>query len=451
MKVKEATQREVHWRLKWNAGEQANMRLRQTLGDLSTNFAQLDAGNNGKFLWSKPGNNWTSLSDASPEVQEKMRRQWLTLQHEVRQKLDAKPDLAENILSIPNEGYLFYAPQADGDLSLLVTGWGFMNYRRAEHSVIIEQRERNTMQEVTIRLLRDDEPVANDEIQLNTPNAVNTFMTDAEGQVHLPSKVRVGDTLHLRHPATLCEQQFVVVEGQTDYVWDVTQHVGLMVRATMDGKPLSDVPLKVSYHGRDYSLRLDGTGKTMQTDVPFHVGDICAVTLGDETLERELMLGESNLFEFALTTPVQAPPVPPVDGVMDDVEEDLPPAPPEVKTFSLTIFDEQGRPFIGMPIVLSQMGRQYPAQLDNEGCTVFKRPDFLEGQPISVQMQNPARPMPEVSFTLEPGEDDYVLQEKVDKPNPWENVLMQLLVVFLCAFFLSIIGYVAMSVFSVIP
>ncbi|MBR1594851.1 MAG: hypothetical protein IJ692_04115 [Alloprevotella sp.] len=451
MKVKEATLREVHWRLKWNAGEQANTRLRQALGELSSHFAQLDAGNNGKFLWSKPGNDWIPLSTAEPMQQEELRRMWQELRHSVHEKLAQAPDLAENILSIPNEDYLFFAPLPDGGLQLLVTGWGFMNYRRSMGSVITERREKVQLQDVCIHLMRDGAPLGGETFQLVTPNGLNALRTNEDGSLLLPSKVRVGESFHLRHPDTGKEDSFEVVEGQTDYVWDVTEHTSLSVRATLDDKPLADVPLSVSYHGHDYPLRLDASGAAVLSEVPYHDGASCTVSMGDERQERALELHGENLFEFALHTKLQEPPAPPEVTEEPDGEEILPPAPPAVETFRLKVLDEQGRPFPGMPVLLSQGGRQIPAQLDAEGQAEFNRPDFMEGQPIDVQLQNPARQLPHVSFALEPGESDYVLQERVDRPNPWEDVLMQILLVVVCAFFLTIIGYFAIHFFSFIP
>ena len=78
---------------------------------------------------------------------------------------------------------------------------------------------------------------------------------------------------------------------------------------------------------------------------------------------------------------------------------------------------------------------------------MIERRNFADYEPIDVQLNSPAQKFPPIGFTLEPEEDEYVIQEQLETPSPWESVLMQLLIVFLAAIFLTVIGYLMIHFF----
>lgn len=451
MKIKEATNREVHWQFpKLNIGDQANDRVLGRLGDeLRACFAPVYAGNSGSFQWHSPDAGWNSLPAAAADVQEQVRAEWVNVQNGVREKFSAEPDIAERLLTIPNEEYIFYKTSSDGTLKLLVTGWGFQNFRRPDIVAPKPEPIDRITQSVCIHVTRDGEPVGNTEVVIPTKNGLNALYTGEDGVLRMPTNLSVGQRFTLQHPDSGAEKQFVVVKGQTEYEWDVTQTTQISVRATLDDKPLADTSVVVTYHGRDYKLVLDDGGTACIDAMAYHPGDVCQVVLGgDQSQERELEVNANNIFDFDVKSPVPTPPpAPDSESVPPEVPELNPPTPPELREFRLTVLDHAGKPYVGMNIALRQGAHVVPARLDEHGTTMIERRNFADYEPIDVQLNSPAQKFPPIGFTLEPEEDEYVIQEQLETPSPWESVLMQLLIVFLAAIFLTVIGYLMIHFF----
>ena len=131
MEIKRASINEVHWSIGWNASQQANLRLKEKLGELSRYFAPLKVGH-ATYNWivDTPGH-WLPLAAASAADRRLLLERIEQIRQDVYERLASEDMLASKICQVPNyEEYIFWQRQ-DDDLDILITGWGFHNFRKA--------------------------------------------------------------------------------------------------------------------------------------------------------------------------------------------------------------------------------------------------------------------------------------------------------------------------------
>ena len=122
MEIKRASINEVHWSINWNASQQANLRLKEKLGDLSRHFAPLKVGH-ATYNWivDTPGH-WQPLAAANPADRERIIEKTEQIRQDVFQRLESEDMLASKICQVPNyEEYIFWQRQDDDDIDILIT------------------------------------------------------------------------------------------------------------------------------------------------------------------------------------------------------------------------------------------------------------------------------------------------------------------------------------------
>lgn len=224
--IKKALKQEVHWTLPWNVESEANHRLSHLLGSLDCYFAKNIVSASG-YVWEVAEGDWKSLVDAPAEDAIRVRDKLATITDDVRRQLaKAYPSnvvqgqmLAEKFLSVPNDEYIFYCNKGD-EVDVVLTGWGFKNHRRpmgvAHEQALISNG-------VLVRIGF----TINGELQANHPFAVirqtaNELQTGVDGFFSLGNNIKPG--LQLTFVSRVSEESFqlVVVEGQSDYLFEVT-------------------------------------------------------------------------------------------------------------------------------------------------------------------------------------------------------------------------------------
>ena len=150
MEIKRASINEVHWSINWNASQQANLRLKEKLGDLSRHFAPLKVGH-ATYNWivDTPGH-WQPLAAANPADRERIIEKTEQIRQDVFQRLESEDMLASKICQVPNyEEYIFWQRQDDDDdIDILITGWGFHNFRKAgPYTETWPQKKEKTIEE----------------------------------------------------------------------------------------------------------------------------------------------------------------------------------------------------------------------------------------------------------------------------------------------------------------
>ena len=426
MKIKEVALKEIHWSLPtWNAGTQANDRLRQMLGStLSAQFARCSVGG-AFYVWNVDINGkWTPLTNAQPAEEMLARKAWDELKQEVRSRLNNDPDLAEKILTIPNEEYVFYQIDAAGQVKVLITGWGFTNFKRP---VIGNQRvevEDKGAHPISVAFAIDDEKVPGRDFFIVTPMKNVPHTTDGEGNFSL-GKINADTTFEIIDAPTGRKFNILTDRTTTEYTFDVTERINVSIEASHDNQPISGETATIDYHGRTYELTLEAGRAAVA--LALHPGEVCTARFRD-AMQQQTMNQAGHTFRFDSMTPPPPEPEPEPEPESELIPEPEPePEPEKVRDISIQVIDRNMRPLAKSNITFKQGEKEMNQQLDALGTTWLAKDEFKTGEEMTARIMAPGRVLPPIPFTLDEGETQYVLQEI--KPKGFADYLPEMLAV----------------------
>lgn len=182
MEIKNAQISEIHWSIGWNASQQANMRLREKLGDTSKYFAQLKVGN-ATYNWMVDTiGQWRPLGGAPDSLKGIIMEKTEQIRQEVYAKLPGDNALASKICQVPNyEEYIFYKESpVTGDIDVVITGWGFHNFKKAG-PFVETWPPRPQMHTTTITFVENGERQPGRSFSIITPKMRKPDATDEQG------------------------------------------------------------------------------------------------------------------------------------------------------------------------------------------------------------------------------------------------------------------------------
>lgn len=279
--ILQVTKDEIIWQLSGssiNAGQQANTRIKDYLGDDARFFAPMTATTKG-FTWTSQEVGWKPLASASDSQRYKVASELESLRTIVRQKLSSNPKLADAVLSLPNdEGkYIFFKEEGEG-IRILVAGWGFSNSRRKvvipDNNKIDESLLVNAKLGFTIK--GELQPSHKFYITTVSGNSKECF-TDADGFYHLGQQ-KAGTKVELLDADSRKSISFTIEKGTTDYLFDVTRIANVCVRVFGDGRPMADVRVDIGYHGSTDSYITDSFGE-VKISVPYFDNEMIDVAI----------------------------------------------------------------------------------------------------------------------------------------------------------------------------
>ena len=485
MEIKNVRVNEIHWSIGWNASQEANKRLKDKIGETSKYFAQLKVGN-ATYNWIVDViGKWRPLGMAPVTDKYFILEKVEEIRQEVFDKLRDDYNLAEKICQVPNyEEYIFYKDNTYGGFDIVITGWGFHNFKKAG-PFKETWPPRPAKHATTIAFTIDGERQPQRAFSVVTPQMQKPDVTDDQG-VHVFTEY-AGMTITVIDDAT--QQKFTFTTEDQDSVleFDITPRAGLTIRATADGEPVSHETVGIDYDGQHYEVELFN-GEATLTNLSFKSGLSCVVSLRDEQRVEPLSNNTNTVITFDFNTP---PPAiencsitvsATIDGnpiigetvaidyagrhydltldgegkaVIDQVEctgdtcyaslhdekssitprtnqenliafEFFTPA-KEPASATLTVLDAQGQPMKNMPFRLTQGEQTVEGVLDDQGTARFIMDTFAIDQPLQAFLNN--KNDDPIEFTLEKGEREYVLQENAPKGgNSLISILVGLLV-----------------------
>jgi len=407
MKIKEVALNEIYWSIKsWNVEQQANDYLKKKLGDTSRYFAKCNVGH-GYYSWdTEVIADWKPKNEASTTEEPLIAQKLGEVSTEVHAKLSAEPDLAEHILEIPNEAYIFYKITPDGQVDIIITGWGFRNFKKTP-PVQIKTPPKKPIHPTTIAFAIDDEKLPNRPftIKASWTQKPNMATTDAEGNFVI--KEEEGVSIEVIDQVTQKSFSFVVTNEKSEHIFDLTERTDLTVMATLDGEPLNGETVSIDYAGKHYEETLVD-GKALFSAITLRTGEPLKAVLRDETKET-ILSADNNVVHFEFVTPEEP--------VEEPVVEEEPPVeePPAPVTARLTVVDAAGQPIKGAAFSLRQGDMACDGQLDDQGSTLFVVDGFMTSQPLTLTLTTDKGPMEPIEFSLDEGETEYLLQENAPK------------------------------------
>ena len=469
MEIKNVRVNEIHWSIGWNASQEANKRLKDKIGETSKYFAQLKVGN-ATYNWIVDTvGKWRPMGMAPDSDKSLIMEKADEIRQEVFAKLSSDENLAMKICQVPNyEEYIFYKDNDDGTIDVVITGWGFHNFKKAG-PFIETWPPRPVMHNTTIAFIVNGERQPQRPFSVVTPKMQKPDVTDEQG-VRI-FKEYAGLNITLIDDATQRQFTFTTEDHDTELEFDITPKTSITVRATLDGEPLQEGTVGIDYDGQHYDVQITH-GEATVSDLLLKSDASCKATLrGEERIEP--VSGDApNVITFEFITPpvidkcnitiIATLNGKPITGetvgvnyagqhydltlndegkatISDivctgdvcqssfrDSERSITPEKDkeniicfelkEAETATITVLNAQGQPMKNAQFRLQQGGQLFEGRLNEQGTASFILDSFTFDQPLQAYITTEdQRQIDPIEFTLEEKEKEYVLQENAPK------------------------------------
>lgn len=503
MKIKEVASNEIHWSIKrWNEGKQANDELRKRLGETAHYFATCNIGY-GYYQWNTNAlGQWQPLNNADTVQREQVNQRVEKIRQEVNAKMVNEPELAEQLLEVPTIDYYYFRTMPDGSIDVLITGWGYRNFRKDPPFRITTPKQKAS-QPTTLCFVLDGAKLPRRTFTLKAPWTTNPDQKVTDDNGDFTFEEPIGTLLEVVDVDTEKKFSIQVSEDHPTITLDVTDKTSLIVRASQDGQPVLRETVTIDYNGQHYNLPLNTDGTAQLNDITLASGQTCTATLRDQQQSIQLAKGANNVITFLFQstppsvdrcnitveaysdsqpisnesasidyagqhyelplaggratfdqlvfagtgTPCNATVrgaqqvLTPVKDMNNVVRFDFTSTPPAPTMARLTVIDAKGHPMRGLRYTLQQGPVDTGGTLDAQGSSVFVKNPFAIGAPVTALLTTPdGRQLPPINFTLDAQENDYLLQEQAVKGrSPWLEILMLVLLLLVLALLLVFI------------
>jgi len=272
------------------------------LGD-NTPFAKFSIGA-GNYIWSDNRCNWHQMIAWSSMKQEAVKEALAGVRANFSSQFGERQ--TELLFSVPDDGYIFFNDD-DGDIRILLTGWGFKKpVRIPPKPIIVEIVNKNP---VTIAFIYGGTRLPNYQFGLRHYNKVRKLHTEADGLFHMGNlgtgeRYIIYDIQNNNNTYNL-----EIVDGQSHYDIDLTKYTLLNVSAFADEQSVCNEQIEILYHGAQYNVVTD-TGGHAILKLPLYEDENLSATLRDQTKSTNIH-AEGNHIDFVFQTP--PPPIPVVE------------------------------------------------------------------------------------------------------------------------------------------
>ena len=135
--------------------------------DLGSLFTERTPGHD-YLQWELPGEGWISLTDADPLDAPVVRDALLKQKQAVLQRFGENRTMALNVLSVPDDSFVYFRPREDGRYDIRLTAWG---YRYPERVPSIggdgELKAKTATEPVSVTVINAGRPVPDAQVRLN--------------------------------------------------------------------------------------------------------------------------------------------------------------------------------------------------------------------------------------------------------------------------------------------
>lgn len=297
-------------------------------------FAKISIGN-GYYLWSDNRCQWNQMISASDFDQSIIQDALLKTKMDVASIIGNKT--TELLFTKPDDSYVYYNDE-DGDVKILITGWGFRKPVRVIGGPDDGELRKNTP--VTLSFSYDGEKQPLYEFGVQIPTQIKRFKTDQTGRYHFNNLTQ--KELLLKDFVTGKDFQLIVEDGRTEYDYDVTIYTKLLLKATSDNNPVIGEKITVQYFGKNYEVSTDANGSAV-LQLPLHENEQVIASLRDQSLLETITSGVNSI-EFVFNTPIT-----------------------EVTTNIEVTVIEDSKPLGGKAVTITYAGKQYNGITDERG------------------------------------------------------------------------------------
>lgn len=246
--------------------------------------------------WELPGDGWVALSASDPLMSQEVKRELLRRQQNIIKKFGKNQAMAQKVLSVPDDDYVYYKHDDAGRLVIKLTAWGYRYPERVGGGdATADLQPKEETEYVSISLMYDGRPLPKESLRLNGFLRV----TDVNGIL------AVGDLpLGYQFDIEVDKQKHhvTVMPGQGEIKIDLTKYTTVEVRATFDNAPYLGAKVALSYAGRNMQLTCDNNGHATAKLPLDKEGGLCTVII-DNSTQQESLIDSGYVFVFQLTSP----------------------------------------------------------------------------------------------------------------------------------------------------
>ena len=233
--------------------------LSQLTGDCQGLFTERVPGND-YLQWNLPGDGWNALSSCDPLTASMVQKQLDERLQQVRQRFGSNTDMANMVLSVPSNDYIFYRDEPDGKLSIALTAWGYRYPARVDVGDMQGDGRRPTDKE-KVQIAFDWDGEHSPDVPFKLKDQLQR--TDKSGLFNIKDEIEVGNVI----PIVVAEKELsiTVTKGQQLYSFDLTKRFDIEVTVTRDGKPAANTACKVIFRNKTLEVITDDSGHASQS------------------------------------------------------------------------------------------------------------------------------------------------------------------------------------------
>lgn len=325
--------------------------LSKKLG-LANPFAKISIGN-GYYLWSDTRCQWNQMI-AAGDFEQSIVKDALARTKKYIASLIGN-NTADLLFTTPDDSYIYYNDE-EGDIKILITGWGFKKPVR-----VIGGPDDGKLRKdipVTLSFSYDGEKQPMYEFGIQIPTQIKRFRTDGAGYYHFNNLIQ--KELLLKDFVTGKDFRLIVEEGREEYDFDVTVYTELLFKATVDKNPVVGETISVQYCNKSYEVTTDSNGSAVM-QLPLHENNHAIATLRDQSQTEAILPGVNNI-EFAFETPIEK--------VSTDIEVSV---------------MEDSMPTTNKAVVITYAGKLYNGTTNEQGLFT-QQVDVVAGESCSVSV-----------------------------------------------------------------
>lgn len=391
------------------------------LGDNNI-FARYDVGN-GYYQWKDTRHEWLQMIAGDDIIQTRVRTEIEKQKKRINALLN-NPQDTEILFTYPDDSYVYYYLNND-DIHILITGWGFKKPVRRVGSPDSGKIKIN--QQITVGFEYDGVKQPNYDFTLALDSQKKQFSTNADGVCSFPAKIGATFTLNANDK----NYELNIVEGKSDYVFDITDYVDVTFEATENGNPITGETIDVNYNSQSYQCQTDSQGHST-LKLAYHKDNNIEARLRDKTENATISPSSNNIcfiFQDEIPAPISDPISEPIHEPDPEPNPDLEPI-----ILNIEIKDKNEQPMKCEKVCFKQGDKIQERVLDEEGRCTLLNDDFSIDEPIETEIVYDEKNNSSDKFSWQLVEDEthYILQEREIEKTKWWHILGQILFVLLC-------------------
>lgn len=273
--------------------------LKKQFGDgVQTLFTERKPGH--EYLqWVLPDDGWKPITESDPLISNEIERELQRRKAVVYERFGSNQAMAQRILSVPDNSFVYYKASPQGSLDIKLTAWGYKYPERIGGTQVVGNIDNTKMRELSLKFENDGKGIPNMPFRLNGFNRT----TDENGEYPI-GDLPVGYQFDVEYEGV--HQHFTVKESDGIYVFDCTKYGTVGIKVTLDGVPETNVEAEMTYNGKSHRLLTDDAG-TATFQVAIADNQACKVRVKGEHQEKNFEEGENITFEFSFSTPEPEP------------------------------------------------------------------------------------------------------------------------------------------------